>query len=50
MDDLDAEVEDLCIAVAEEWRLKIDKIEPISVGIESDDITVDQIRVVWVRR
>jgi hypothetical protein len=50
MDDLDAEVEDLCIAVAEEWRLKIDTIEPISVGLESDDITVDQIRVVWVRR
>jgi hypothetical protein len=36
--------------VAEEWRLKIDNIEPISVGLESDDITVDQIRVVWVRR
>ena len=50
MEDLDAEVEDLCIAAAEEWRTKIDDIEPISIGLESDDISVDQIRVVWVRR
>jgi hypothetical protein len=50
MEDLDAEVEDLCIAAAEEWRSKIDDIEPISIGLESDDITIDQIRVVWIRR
>jgi hypothetical protein len=50
MEDLDEEVEDLCLAVAEEWRLKINDIEPISIGLESDDITIDQIRVVWVRR
>jgi hypothetical protein len=43
-------VEDLCIAAAEEWRSKIDDIEPISIGLESDDITIDQIRVVWIRR
>lgn len=50
MEDLDAEVEDLCIAAAEEWRMKIDEIEAFSIGLESDDISVDQIRVVWVRR
>lgn len=49
-EDLDAEVEDLCIAAAQKWDRSIDDISAITVGLEADDIDVEQIRVVWVRR
>jgi hypothetical protein len=48
-EDLNAQMEDLAMAAAEEWQTAIDDIEPISVGLESDDIEIMRMRVVWVR-
>ena len=49
-EDFGLELEDELRAIQEEWRDYADEVEAVQVGLESDDITVGEIRLVWVRR
>ncbi|MCB1245998.1 MAG: hypothetical protein KDB69_01885, partial [Acidimicrobiia bacterium] len=50
IEDLNDELEERCADIDDEWQDKAETIDTLDVGLESDDITVDEIRVVWIRR
>lgn len=47
--DTNAELEDKCAAVDEEWASKATDIETLEVGLESDDIRIEAMSVVWIK-
>jgi hypothetical protein len=49
-EELGARLEDELDDIDREWNDATDEIESIDVGLERDDIRVDRLRVVWVRR
>lgn len=49
-EDLGRDLERRAAEITDEWADPEDRIEEITVGVERDDIRVDAIRLVWVRR
>ncbi len=47
---LGIDLEDSLRTIDEKWSGLVDDIEPVVVGLESDDIEVTEVRVVWIRR
>ncbi|MCZ7533970.1 MAG: DUF87 domain-containing protein [Acidimicrobiia bacterium] len=48
-EDLTAEMEDACVAIDDKWDTKVSNIEPVTIGLEADDIRVTDVKVVWIR-
>jgi hypothetical protein len=48
-EDLMEELEDAVASVDVDWDGKAETIEPVSIGLESDDIQITKTRVVWIR-
>lgn len=49
-EDLTADLEGELETIEAKWMRAVDDVETIEVGLESDDIEVTDIRLVWVRR
>lgn len=47
---LGIDLEDALRTIEEKWSRLVRAIEPVVVGLESDDIEVTDVRVVWIRR
>ncbi len=43
-DDLATEI----LSLASEWDARAGRIETVEVGLEKDDVTIDEVRVVWI--
>nr|MDJ0792495.1 hypothetical protein [Acidimicrobiia bacterium] len=48
-EDLAADLEDELTAIEDEWAEAVADVDTIEVGLESDDIRVTDVRLVWVR-
>lgn len=49
-EDLNIEMEELCDRAEADWADKARDVERLDVGLERDDISVQEIRVVWIRK
>ena len=49
-EDLGIDMEDEISAIEAKWSEKAADVESFTIGLESDDITVRDIRIIWVRR
>ncbi|HSJ71633.1 MAG TPA: DUF87 domain-containing protein [Acidimicrobiia bacterium] len=47
---LGIDLEDALRMIDEKWSNLVSDVEPVVVGLESDDIEVTDVRVVWIRR
>ena len=50
IEDLNADLEDDVSAIREKWREAASAVDEIEIGLESEDIYVSAVRVVWVRK
>ena len=48
--DLEAELEEEVAEISEQWDEKAGAIEAFEIGLEKNDITVDEVAVVWIPR
>ena len=46
--DLEADLQDDLAAIAAEWDDKAAQVEPLPVGLERADVSLQQVTVVWV--
>jgi len=49
-EDLARDLDDELVSIQQRWDDRTGSIEPFAVGLESDDIDISEIRIVWVRR
>ena len=50
LNDLERELADALIDIDEKWQTTADSIEPVQIGLEKTDVTVDQTALVWIPR
>jgi hypothetical protein len=48
--DLEAELEEEIAEISDQWDEKAGDIEALEIGLEKNDITVDEVAVVWIPR
>ena len=48
VEDLETETSEEIVAIADEWEEKAQHIDAFSIGLERDDVDVDQVCVVWI--
>lgn len=48
-EDLSIEMETACREIDDKWDAKVSGIEPVSVGLEANDIRLAELKVVWIR-
>jgi len=46
--DLEADLQDELVAIAAEWDDKAAQVEPLPIGLEKADVSLQQVTVVWV--
>jgi len=46
--DLEADLQDELTAIAAAWDDKAARIEPLPIGLEKTDVSLQQVTVVWV--
>jgi len=49
IEDLNADLEDDLVAIQRKWDDASGSVETVEIGLESDDIQVTDVRVVWIR-
>ena len=50
IDELNADLDDEVIEIRDKWRTMAEAVEDIEIGLEADDISVANTRVVWIRK
>jgi hypothetical protein len=48
LEGLEADLAEAVAAVTDEWQAKADRIEPLEIGLEKTDVTVETPMLIWI--
>ncbi len=50
LEDLEQDTQDTVSEIAATWQAKAEQVESFELGLERDDVEVDRLALVWIRK